>query len=222
VVNVKPPSAHARIPIQITLPAGTVLFRVHQKVFDADSFSPVPSHRYYGGGRFDATDDDPYPYLYAGESVDVAVAETLLRDLPADDTGVRQLPRTRTVGRRISAVEIIADVDLVTLSSGTDLGAVAQDTWLTTCDPRDYAQSRHWAHWIRSRTKTAAGYVWLSRREPGRQAYVLFGDRMAPKTVRTIADPRVPAGDEADFDTSRGRRVLRNRLARYNVALSRR
>lgn len=220
--NVKPPLAYRGTPARTVLPAGTVLYRVHQKRFPAHSFNPVPSHRYYGGGRFDATDDDRYPYLYAGQSVDVAVAETLLRDLPPDDTGIRQLPQARIVGRRISAICTTADLDLVSLRTGADLGAVAQDTWLTWCDPRDYAQSRHWAHWIRHHAPTAAGYVWLSRREPGLHAYVLFGDRILASALATCTDPHVPHGDEADFDTSRGRRGLRNRLNQYNVALSRR
>jgi len=205
-----------------TLSAGTVLFRVHQKRFSAEVFNPVPSHRYYGGGRFDATDDDPYPYLYAGSTVDVAVAETLLRDLSPDDTGTRQLPRSKVTGRRISSVEVTVDLELVSLRSGTDLGAVAQDTWLTMCEPRDYAQSRHWGHWIRSYAKSAVGYVWLSRREPGAAAYVLFGDRLSPSAIALTAHPDVPIGDQTDFDTPRGRRALRNRLTRYNVALSRR
>lgn len=220
--NVKPPASYAQTPALTTLRAGTVLFRVHQKRFRAEAFNPVPSHRYYGGGRFDATDDDPYPYLYAGSTVDAAVAETLLRDLSPDDTGIRQLPRCKVAGRRISAIEVTADLELVSLRSGTDLGAVAQDTWLTMCDPRDYAQSRHWAHWIRTHAKSAAGYAWLSRREPEAAAYVLFGDRFSPSVITLTAHPDVPVGDEADFDTSRGRRALRNRLARYNVALSRR
>lgn len=220
--NVKPPASYAQTPALTTLSAGTVLFRVHQKRFPPEAFNPTQTHRYYGGGRFDATDDDSYPYLYAGSTVDAAVAETLLRDLSPDDTGVRQLPRPKVAGRRISAIEVTADLELVSLQTGTDLGAVAQDTWLTMCEPRDYAQSRHWAHWIRSHAKSAVGYVWLSRREPGTAAYVLFGDRFSPSVIAWTAHPDVPAGDEADFDTPLGRRALRNRLSRYNVGLSRR
>ena len=220
--NVKPPTSYSQTPALTTLSAGTVLFRVHQKRFPSDAFNPTSSHRYYGGGRFDATDDDPYPYLYAGSTVDAAVAETLLRDLSPDDTGVRQLPWRKVSGRRISAIEVTADLELVSLQTGTDLGAVSQDTWLTMCDPRDYAQSRHWAHWIRSYAKSAGGYIWLSRREPGTAAYVLFGDRFSPSVITATAHPDVPAADEADFDTPVGRRALRNRLTRYNVGLSRR
>jgi RES domain len=222
VTNVQPPAAYAQAPALTTLGAGTTVFRIHHKHFPADAFNPVPSHKYYGGGRFDATQDDHYPFMYAGSTVDVAVAETLLRDLAPDPAGIRQLPWPRVAGRRISSVEVTADLELVSLRSAADLGAVAQDTWLTSCDPRDYAQSRHWAHWIRSHASGAAGYVWLSRREPGAAAYVLFGDRVPATAIAASAHPDVPPGDEADFDTPRGRRALRNRLTRYNVALSRR
>ncbi len=149
------------------LPAGSILFRVHPVEFLPDEFSPELTHRYYGGGRFDSTEDDRYPFLYAGESIGVAIAETLLRDLPPDDLGVLQLPSAKVRGRRISAIATTADLKLVSLCSARELGAVGQDTWLTTCDQRSYAQSRHWAHWIRSHAPEAAGYRWMSRREPG-------------------------------------------------------
>jgi hypothetical protein len=198
------------------------LFRVHPKQYDAHVFNPMPSHRYYGGGRFDATDDDAYSFLYAGQSVDVAIAETLLRDLVPNDVGVRQLPRPKVAGRRISSIEVAVDLDVVSLRSAEDLGAVAQDTWLTMSDPRDYAQSRHWGHWIRTVAPAASGYVWKSKRDPVLDAYVLFGDRTPASALVTSNHPSVPPGALADFDTFRGRRELRIRLARYGVAVSRR
>ena len=207
--NVQPPAAYSGTPRLMTLPANTILFRVHQKRFAADVFNTTQSHRYYGGGRFDSTDDNVYPYLYAGESVDAAIAETLLRDLSPDATGIRQLPRARVQKRRISAISVVAAVELVTLRTGEDLGAVSQDTWLTGCEPRDYPQSRHWAHWIRTHASTAAGYVWLSRREPGVASYVLFGDRMRGG-ITSCTSPDLPPGDEADFDTDRGRCACAN------------
>lgn len=220
--NYRPPPTPAGAPRTTTITAHTVLYRVHQKAYDVHVFNPVPNHRYYGGGRFDSTNDDAYPFLYAGESVDVAVAETLLRDLAPDDTGMRVLPFARAANRRISAIRVQNDLELVSLLSGEDLGAVSQDPWLTTCDPRDYAQTRHWGHWIRTHAPTACGYVWHSRREPDARAYVLFGDRIPPGAISSTPSPNVPAGDAADFDTPKGRRALRNRLSRYGIALSRR
>lgn len=220
--NVMPPRAYSGVPALTSLPAGTVLFRIHPAGRPADAFNPAPSHRYYGGGRFDATADDRYPYLYAGESAGVAIAEALLRDLPFDETGVLQLPLARVRGRRISAVRTAAELTLVSLRSAADLAAVSQDPWLTTCGPASYAQSRHWAHWIRQQAPAAAGYAWMSRREPAQQAFVLFGDRVPPGAITAADDPGLPPGDEAEFSTPAGRRALRRQLVTYNVALSRR
>jgi RES domain len=221
-VNFKPPPDYSGTPVLTRLPAQTVLFRVHQVAYPAHVFNLTPSHRYYGGGRFDATADDLYPYLYAGESIDVAIAETLLRDLPFDGTGLLQLSRASIRGRRISALITEVDLSLVSLRSAADLTAVSQDPWLTTCGPQCYAQSRHWAHWIRSHAPTAAGYVWMSHREPTQRAFVLFGDRVPDDGIATVDDPRLPPAGEAEFDHPRGRRALLRRLSTYHVALSRR
>ncbi len=220
--NRKPPEKYAGAPVLTVLPATTVLFRIHLEKYQAHEFNPEPCHRYYGGGRFDSTLDDCYPFLYAGESDAVAIAETLLRDLPADNAGVLQIPRGRVDGRRLSAVVMSADLELVSLRSAADLAAVSQDPWLTTCDPQFYPQARHWGHWIRSHAPTAAGYVWMSHREPTQQAYVLFGDRVPAGTLATAADPALLPGDLATFDSPAGRRALRRRLSAYNVVLSRR
>lgn len=219
--NVQPPQLYSGSPIMTTLAAGTVLFRIHASSRPADVFRTVPSHRYYGGGRFDATADDEYPFIYAGESIEVAIAETLLRDLPFDATGVLQLPLVKVRGRRISAVATTLSCALVSLRSASDLAAVSQDPWLTTCDPSFYAQSRHWAHWIRRQAPTAAGYVWMSRREPTQRAFIFFGDRLPSGAIASVSDARLPPGVEAVLDSSQGRRALRRRLAVYNVALTR-
>lgn len=218
--NILPPLAPPGTPTLITLPAGTTYFRVHQSAYPAASFNPTPSHRYYGGGRFDSTDDDSYGYLYMGDTVDVAVSETLLRDLNLSPTGHRVVPRRKVRGRRISAVTLTVDIDIVSLRTGHELGALGQDPWLTTADPRDYAQTRHWGHWIRSHVPHAAGYRWLSRREPADHAYVLFDDRLPPDTVLATSDPAVPAGPLADFDTGQGLRALRRRLNAYQVVIT--
>lgn len=220
--NLQPPAAYSGTPASTTLAAGTTVFRIHQKRFPAEAFNPVPCHRYYGGGRFDSTDDDVYAYLYAGQTPATAIAETMLRDLPFDDTGARQLPTAAYQGRRLSALSIKADLELVDLRTSPALAQVAQDTWLTMTDPRDYAQTRHWGHWIRDQSPTASGYVWYSRREAATEAYVLFDDRIPSGTI--VEDPHhpdLPSAQEQDFDTSRGQRHLRRRLAAYNVTIAR-
>ncbi len=221
--NFLPPTNPAGVPVIGSICAGTVLYRVHRKEFSATTLNPRPSHRYYGGGRFDSTDDDHYSFGYAGQSVLVAISETFLRDLAVDASGPRLLPRAVVRGRCVSAVRVRSDLEVVQLVSGVELGQVSQDPWLTTCEPRDYAQTRHWGHVIRHWSPTACGFAWLSRREPGLRSYVLFGDRCPPNSLVSVgADPNVPSGNAADFDTPHGVRWLRQQLSRYGVSLTRR
>src|SRR6185437_8267175 len=220
--NLRPPPCYSGTPRLTTLPAETVLFRVHRTEHPAHEFNPRPSHRYYGGGRFDSTADDCYPYLYAGESIDTAIAESFMRDLPFDDFGVLQIPRGLINGRRISAVQTRLDLTLLSLRSAADLAAVSQDPWLVSCGPPNYPQSRHWGHWIRSQAPAAGGYVWMSHREPTKQAYLLFVHRIPAAATETITNYALLPEVEAEFDNPSGRRALRRRLSAYNVVVSRR
>lgn len=220
--NALPPRTPAGAPVLKTLAAGSILFRIHQKSHAAGGFNPKLAHQYYGGGRFDATVDDEYPYIYAGESTGVAISETFLRDLPVDSSGPRILLKSGVRKRRISAVRVQADLPVLQLVTGIELGQVSQDPWLTTCDPRDYAQTRHWGHIIREWAPGAAGFAWRSRREPALCSYVLFGDRCHSSDLTECSDPGLPAGAAVDFDTPQGIRWLRGQLASYGVTLARR
>lgn len=214
-----PPIRLSGGPNLTTLAAGAVLFRVHQTRFDAAAFNPEPAHRYYGGGRFDSTEDDRYEYLYAGESVGVAIAETFLRDIAYSARASAVLPRKAFAGRRISAVRLVRDCALVSLLDLADLSRAAQSTWLTQCEPRDYAQSRHWAHFIRSQAPNTDGFVWQSKREPARKAYLLYKQDPTQTLVEQVPHFDVPTGDRAIFDTSLGRTFLRSVVNPYRVTL---
>ncbi|MFI9239193.1 RES family NAD+ phosphorylase [Streptomyces sp. NPDC053079] len=208
--NTQPPAAPPGTPAKVTLPAGTPLFRVHRGEWPATSFNPVPTGRLYGGGRFDATEDDGYAFLYAGLTAASAVCETLLRSIPFDSAGPRTVPRAAVRGRRLAFLRLTADVDVVSLMSGRDLAAIAQDSWLVQAEPHDYPFTRTWGHWIRRHTDPwAQGFVWPSKREPADRVTVLFGDRCPPDVVEESGAPPV------DFSTPGGQEWLDTVLGLY-------
>jgi RES domain len=200
----------------VTLSAGTVLSRVHRSAYGGLDFNPVASDVVFGGGRFDSTNADPYGFLYAGVSDATAIAEALLRDLDANDYGARFLAKKYWRGRQLSRLKTTTDLELVALRTGTDLGAVGVGTWLTDCDPDEYPESRAWGHWIRSIAPGAAGFLWLSKREPGTDAYVFFDDRCTSMTFTAAPGPLPGA---CDFDDVTGRQWLRDHLAPYRVTI---
>lgn len=172
-----PPTRFRANPHLRLLPAGTRLWRVHDRRYPAAEFNPTTADPNFGGGRFDPTDRDPFPAYYAGLEAGTVLAETLLRYVPFNDEGVRNIPRAYVRGRRASVVVTAVDLTLVDLCSGEALAAVAQTTWLVQAEASDYHATRRWAAWIREQAPTAHGLIWPSKREGARAVLVIFGDR---------------------------------------------
>jgi RES domain len=206
-----PPERYPGRPNRWIMPAGTTLWRVHDGGYGPADFKKEPSDRHFGGGRFDATADDAYPYLYGALTDVTAVAETLLRDLAFQPGRQRILPRRSLPGRRLGHLETTAELSLVSLISGKDLASVKQDTWLIHCEAKDYAFTRRWAHWLRSQAAWAQGLVWNTRRDLGELSAVFFGDRCPPGALRPGRLPGVPLDDAA------GASLLNAMLAPYDV-----
>jgi len=194
---------------------------VHGRVRSPRAFNPSRVDPLFGGARFDATDSDRYPYYYAALDESTAIAETLLRDLVPDEEGMRALSRKVVTDRLLSGLTLTKDLDLVSLVTGKDLGAIGQDAWLVTAPAHQYAQTRAWAHWLRNQAKGHHGFIWSSLRNPGGMAVVLFGDRCAadfgPDYERVLLH-EVPELAVA-LDDKAGAEWLNRLLETYRVAI---
>lgn len=172
----EPPVRFDGQPNRFLLRRGTCLWRVSSRPYSARSFKAtlagVPA-----GARFDGSADDPYPYYYSALDETTALAETLLRNLIPDERGKRLVPRAALAGRQLSGLTLTRDLNLISLITGQDLGAVGQDAWLVTGHGADYEHTRKWGHWLRRQAKWAHGFIWESLRNRGGLAVVLFGDR---------------------------------------------
>ena len=201
----RPPADYDGTPHRYVLRRGTPLWRVHPHAYGAFEFNTRLSDPLWDGARFDATEADKYPYLYAGLSAVTALAETLLRDVASDERGYRVVPNGKALGRSVSQLTLTQDLDLVSLIDGQDLGAIGQDDWLVGCSSHDYSQTRGWAHWLRREAGEAHGLIWDSKRDRGGLAVVLFGDRLArhfgddyEQTLpREVTQPAANLGDGA-------------------------
>jgi len=217
----KPPPQYQGTPNRYLLTRGSCLWRVHGRKYGPRAFKDQPSGRLYGGGRFDATDADSYPFCYLALDETTALAEALVRDLEFDEYGGRRLPRSAVERRQVSGLTLTRDMDLVSLLSSRDLAAVAQDEWLVTVKGDGYPQTRDWAHWIRRHAPGAHGLIWSSLRDQGEPAIILFGDRCAAtfggNYERTLLH-EVPEL-AVDLDDDAGAEWLNRRLEPYHVAV---
>lgn len=217
--NQPPPQRYAGRPSTLLLPSGTTLTRVHSTAFGVTQFNPTLALDDLQGGRFDATPEDEYAFLYAAEDDATAVSEALLRDLPADEFGARLLPRVTLSQLSISWLRAKGDLELVSLRSGQDLAAVGQDAWLAASPAADYAITRRWASAIRGWAPWACGLTWRSYREPEGFAYVFFADRCPEGCFEEVTDGLpVPPGDQS-LDAGPARLYVEELLASYRVVL---
>lgn len=202
------------------LRSGTVLSRVHSRIYTGTGFNHTLADPHWGGGRFDATEADPYGFLYAGSDDECAVAETLLRDLPLAPSGGRILPRAAIAGLDLSRITVSADLPLVSLCDGKELARLGQgDDWLVGCPSSEYAFTRRWGHAIRRWAPEAAGLVWPSRRDRVKRAYVLFEDRLTAE-VEEAPGGVPPTLRGLPLDSGIGEKYLLEVLAGYWVTLS--
>jgi hypothetical protein len=203
-------------PVVVTLPTGTTLWRIHADRWMSTRFNPTLRDGVATfdplcdqGGRFDATKDDPYAYLYAAADTIGAVAEALLRDrTPPPPLILRRAKLDELV---IAHIETCAPIDLVLLH-GPGLTAIGQDAWLTASGPSEYGLTREWARALRAWSPGAGGFAWRSRLDNDRKVYVLFEDRCPAASLRVVR--RLEANEGT------GLSLVRRALAHHGVVLS--
>ena len=171
------------------------------------------------GGRFDATPDSEYPFLYAAEDDRTAVSETLLRDLPINEHGARLLPKVRLSQLRIGWLRSAVDLELVSLRSGSDLAAIGQDTWLTASAASEYGMTRRWSSAIRDWALWAGGLTWRSHREPDGFAYIFFADRCPDSCFQEVTEGLPVPHEDRSLCAGAARIYVEGILTSYWIAL---
>lgn len=150
------------------LRAGERLYRVHSSARTVTEFNPG----YGQPTRFAFFGDPPMPVLYAANSREAAVAESLLHDIPQAG-GI--LPYSKYADTVMGLIAIRRDVRLAKFNGLglRQLGVGASD--LTDTDAADYRRTVLWA-----RAAHKAGFdglAWTSHKCDDTRAVVLFGDR---------------------------------------------
>jgi len=165
----------------------------------AISFKDRPSDEVFGGGRFDATQADPYPFLYAASVPETAILESIARDLPFHSKHPRTIKRASVANLALSPILVSEPLTLISLMSGIDLASALQDGWLIQCGSHDYPQTRRWAKWLRQQVPAAQGIAWMSRWNVGSQSVILFGDR-CDSVLESASEPSIDLASEIGAD----------------------
>lgn len=179
-------------PLFESWPTSDPVFRVHHQQVRPGAFNPGPRPT----GRFSFFGMPPVPVLYGGATPEVAVAETLFRDIPL--RGGR-LTADAYLPRMLSVLRPARDLQLAQLHSGglRRLGLTARE--ITDTEAVHYPRTVRWAEAIHRNTE-ADGLVWISRQWNNAKAAVLFGDRVTEQELTVEVAGRRGFSDPADVE----------------------
>ncbi len=196
-------------PLWEPLPAGSLIFRVHEPRFpdgtanDGTVFNPG-----YGAPlRWSFFGDPVVPVHYSAASPEAAVHESILHDAIPH----AHLSRASWVRKVLTPLRTTRDLRLVQLHSDglRRLGVRARD--VTDTDSGAYLFTVEWA--VAAHAAGADGVVWMSRQLNSVRAYCLFGDRVAASDLDPIPDDpearvfATPADSEWLYDIALRMRV---------------
>lgn len=165
-------------PKLATWKAGRRLFRVHSEGVAANTFHPG-----YGRGRFHpirSAAARAIPTLYAADKINGALSESVFRDITADGRVHREDLRPLLLSRLIQETELQL-IDLTGLAIRR-LGLTRAE--LIEAPPRQYRDTARWAEALHGACPVAHGLMWVSRQFDTAKAIVLFGDRVAERSLR--------------------------------------
>ena len=169
-------------PATATLPAGHLLYRVLSATRTATDFNPGIGAR----TRFGFFGDPVVPIMYAADTEDAAIAETLLHDIPADG-GL--LPYDQYADKVLVRLEVTRTVRLGVLH-GTALRRIKVTAAELTASPASsYDSTVRWAE--AAHGAGLDGLVWMSRHCNDTKAYVFFGDRCEKALSQDPAHARI-------------------------------
>lgn len=191
----KPPATlHVTL---ITLSREQVLHRVHSDEYEGDQFNPGVK----GNARFSpirTAKGDPIPTIYAADTFDAALMESVFHDVP-HAPGFKQFDKRKLEGQEHSKVQVTQDLKLADLTSKPlrKLGPTRKQ--LIDTEKDQYPKTREWAQAIHEQHLDIQGLYWTSRQDDSARSVMLFGDRVPEGTLQQVGDSRSLLKDEQAY-----------------------
>lgn len=170
----------------MTLPVGHLIYRVLSAHRRATDFNPGVG----AATRFGFFGDPVVPIMYAADTEDAAIAETLLHDIPQRG-GV--LPYDQYAGKVLVRLRITKRIHVGVLHGNELRRLKVTAAELTSSPASSYPSTVRWAE--AAHEAGLDGLVWMSRQCNDTKAFVFLGDRcdggfaQDPTHARIFASP---------------------------------
>jgi hypothetical protein len=172
-------------PAIATVAAGHPLYRVLSATRTATDFNPG----FGSPTRFGFFGKPAVPILYAADTEDAAIAETLLHDVPIDGG---TLPYDQYATKVLVRLKVTRRLRVAVLH-GTGLRRLkVTPADLTSSPASSYGSTVRWAQ--AAHDIGLDGLVWMSRQCNDAKAYVFFGDTCSDAFTQDPSHARIFAG----------------------------
>lgn len=169
---------------------GTELWHVHPRAYAATAFNPRSKNRFAVVGARSSR-----AMYYAGQTAEVAIWETILRDTIADVDGCAAVYEAQLADRVLSRVRTIEPVQLVDLSMPRLRVHVGDDAelaeWQELQRTPDYSRTHRAAASVLSKTKSLGAFRWTSKQAGNGAAYVFYARPHGESTFKVLAEHRL-------------------------------
>jgi len=176
----------------VRLRQGILIERVHNSKFVTSEFNPCEGNP----TRFAPVHDSSgacVPSLYAGESFEVAVFETIFHDVIAS-VRRKKVPQKKVNDCSQGRLEVLRDLKLVSLREPGLKAWRINRNQLISSSPKLYAETAEWAEAIHHQFSDAEGLEWTSNQCDPASSYLFFGDRVDSSDFKLVYS-RVGATD---------------------------
>ncbi len=177
-----PPPEFPR-PKLTSLPAGEVIYRIHEPRFGPAGFNPGDR----GRGRVHPMDDPAgqrVPTLYGALDFETALCEGLFRGRPREST----IPANKVRALSRSLLRTRQTLNLVNLYLPGLRAIHANATTLIESPERCYAATARWAEALYPNAGDARGMLWRSRQRPETDAMIFWQPNMPDQAFEVIED----------------------------------
>ena len=204
------PPARLEPPNVIQLAEGELLHRVHASQFRGNTFNPCQGSPTRFAPIHDAQ-GECIPTLYAADSIEAAIYETILHDVPLSASR-KSVPRHTVEDRRHSTLVVRRSLRLASLRAPDLMKWGLTPATLIGTMPAQYHRTARWAKAVHDQFTEVEGLVWTSNLCGPDAALLFFGDRVE---VSDLMVTGVRHGSDGSFLQN-----ARNAAQRANILIA--
>ena len=197
-------------PNVVELGTGKVIHRIHKREYQGNHFNPCKGGKTRFAPLYDQN-QNCIPTLYAADTVEAAIFETILHDVPLE-SDFKTIPLNIRQLYQHTELLLCRSLKVASMRAPDLMKWEVRSTFLIGCAARYYGYTVQWAESIHRQFQELDGLLWTSNLCDPDTALLLFGDRVASSELRV---ERIRGGTDDSFISE-----VRSAAQRANIVIT--